>query len=237
MALEGRHETGDIHFVQADEEEENEHTSARTSSRCSEDSIHQTPVSFHDRPENHACRRIGDDGVQPQPAKNASANLATMISIPRVNSDLVQFIRVLGETEQIDYLLEREAFHGHRGVLRRCRLEGIQYGLVSFRPRGTCRPYRSRSGHGVGSLVIVRPVLELHAVDFHGAGISHRVEKALPTQIGAAGFEAGDGQASGQKTFQRNEPGFRPGVRTPRGPCGIEPPRGCSRRRGEELLA
>ena len=88
--------------------------------------------------------------------------------------------------------------------------------------------------HGVGSLVIARSVFELYAVDFYGAGIAHRVEKALSTQVGSAGFKAGDGQASGQITFQRNEPGFSPGGRTRRGRCGIEPPGECFHHTGEE---
>ena len=46
--------------------------------------------------------------------KNALGQLGDDDEHPESQQRLMQFIRVLGETEQIDYLLEREAFHGHR---------------------------------------------------------------------------------------------------------------------------
>ena len=91
--------------------------------------------------------------------------------------------------------------------------------------------------HGVGSLVVVRPVFEPHTVNFYGAGVSHRVEKALSTQVGAAGLETGDGQASGQITFQRNEPGFSLGVVLGEGAVVSSHHGDVLRHRGEELPA
>ena len=111
MALEGRHETGDIHFVQADQEEENEHPQRQNQLEVQRRLDPPDAGQFHDRPKKHTCRRIGDDGVQPQPAKNALGQLGDDDEHPESQQRLMQFMRVLGETEQIDYLLEREAFH------------------------------------------------------------------------------------------------------------------------------
>ena len=148
MASEGRpYEAGNIHFVQADQEEKYEHTQRQNQLEVQRRLDPPDAGQFHDRPEKHTCRRVGDDGVQPQPAKNALGQFGNDDEHPDIQQRLVQFIRVTSGSEQIHDLLEREAIHGHLEVLRRYCLGGLIAGPSISRPCGTCRqfPLQSRT--------------------------------------------------------------------------------------------
>ena len=63
----------------------------------------------------------------------------------------------------------------------------------------------NREEHGVGALIVARPVAELESVQVEGHLVSDYVEEAGSGDVPSAAFQRGYRQSSGQISFERNE--------------------------------